>query len=107
MWACEIVALKVGDVFDENGGVRDTVFLKAEQTKCDEAKTVLISKRRSKPLIAYAAAYPRHTSNTAASLFFRAKRGGFSAQTVVNLFARFYALAGTKGAAVTAAVGSF
>jgi len=31
-------------------------------------------------------------------LFFSAKRGGFSAQTIVNLFARFYALAGIKGA---------
>jgi integrase/recombinase XerD len=33
-----------------------------------------------------------------AALFFSAKRGGFSAQTIVNLFARFYALAGIKGA---------
>jgi integrase/recombinase XerD len=31
-------------------------------------------------------------------LFFSAKRGGFSAQTIVNLFAHFYALAGIKGA---------
>lgn len=30
--------------------------------------------------------------------FLCAKRGGFSAQTIVNLFARFYALAGIKGA---------
>jgi len=96
--ACEIAALKVGDVFGSNGEVRDTVYLTAGQTKGDEANTVLVSKRLSKALIAYAAAYPRHASNPAASLFFSAKRGGFSAQTIVNLFARFYALAGIKGA---------
>ena len=96
--ACEIAALKVGDVFDENGNVRDTVYLKAAQTKGDEANTVLVSKRLSKALMSFAAIYPHHTSTPAAKLFFSAKRGGFSAQTIVNLFARFYALAGIKGA---------
>jgi integrase/recombinase XerD len=42
--------------------------------------------------------YPRHITNPNAALFFSAKRGEFSAQTIVNLFARFYALAGIKGA---------
>jgi len=96
--ACEIAALKVGDVFDDNGAVRDTVYLTAGQTKGDEANSVLVSKRLEKALAAFAAAYPRHTSKPDAALFFSAKRGGFSAQTIVNLFARFYALAGIKGA---------
>ena len=96
--ACEIAALKVGDVFDENGNVRDTVYLTAGQTKGDEANTVLVSKRLSKALMSYAAVYPHHTATPAAQLFFSAKRGGFSAQTIVNLFSRFYALAGIKGA---------
>ncbi|SEN97442.1 integrase/recombinase XerD [Pseudorhodobacter antarcticus] len=96
--ACEIAGLKVGDVFDANGAVRDTVYLAAAQTKGDEANTVLVSKRLEKALLAYAAAYPLHTIKPNAALFFSAKRGGFSAQTIVNLFARFYALAGIKGA---------
>ncbi|WP_170528526.1 tyrosine-type recombinase/integrase [Ruegeria arenilitoris] len=96
--ACEIAGLRVADVFDGNGAVRDTVYLAAGQTKGDEANTVLVSKRLHKALAAYAAAYPRHVSNSDAALFFSAKRGGFSAQTIVNLFARFYALAGIKGA---------
>ena len=96
--ACEIAALKVGDVFDANGNVRDTVYLTAGQTKGDEANTVLVSKRLSKALLSYAAIYRHHTSNPNAKLFFSAKRDGFSAQTIVNLFARFYALAGIKGA---------
>ncbi|MCF2904643.1 site-specific integrase [Octadecabacter sp. CECT 8868] len=96
--ACEVAALRVGDVFDETGTVRDTIFLEAAQTKGDEAATVLVSKKLSKELCAYAAHYPRHCSNQNASLFFSAKGGGFSPQTIVNLFARFYKLAGIKGA---------
>lgn len=96
--ACEIAALKVGDVFDKDGTVRDTVYLAAGQTKGDEANTVLVSKRLDKALAAYAAAYPHHVSKPEAALFFSAKRGGFSAQTIVNLFAKFYTAAGIKGA---------
>jgi integrase/recombinase XerD len=96
--ACEIAGLKVGDVFDADGAVRDTIYLTADQTKGDEANTVLVSKRLEKALIAFATTYPRHITNPNAALFFSAKRGGFSAQTIVNLFARFYALAGIKGA---------
>jgi len=96
--ACEIAGLNVGDVFDANGDVRDTVYLAAGQTKGDEANTVLVSKRLEKALKAYAAKYPRHVSKPDAALFFSAKRGGFSAQTIVNLFARFYGFAVIKGA---------
>ena len=38
--ACEIAALRIGDVFDAEGGVRDTVHLRAAQTKGNEAATV-------------------------------------------------------------------
>jgi integrase/recombinase XerD len=39
--ACEIAALKVGDVFDAKGQVSDTIFLAAGQTKGDEANTIV------------------------------------------------------------------
>jgi integrase/recombinase XerD len=42
--------------------------------------------------------YPRHITNPNAALFFSAKHGGFSSQTIMNLFSRFYALAGIEGA---------
>ncbi|WP_187431751.1 Tyrosine recombinase XerD [Roseobacter fucihabitans] len=96
--ACEIAALRVGDVFEGNGSVRDTIYLAAVQTKGDEGATVLVSKRLAKALAHYAVTYHVHTSKPQAPLFFSAKRGGFSAQTIVNLFARFYGLAGIKGA---------
>lgn len=96
--ACEIASLRVGDVYEKSGAVRDTIFLGADQTKGNEANAVLVSKRLDKALAVYAASYPRHMSRHNAPLFFSAKRGGFSAQTIVNLFARFYALAGINGA---------
>jgi integrase/recombinase XerD len=49
--ACEIAGLKVGDVFGDHGEVRDTIYLTADQTKGDEANTVLVSKRLEKALI--------------------------------------------------------
>lgn len=96
--ACEIAALLVKDVFDADGCVRDTVFLSAVQTKGDEANTVLVSKRLAKSLALFAAAYPRHIEQPDAPLLFSAKGGGFSAQTVVNMFRRIYLLAGIRGA---------
>ena len=96
--ACEIAGLRVGDVLEDSGKVRDTIYLAADQTKGDDATTVLVSKRLSKALTTYAARYPHHVRNQDASLFFSAKGGGFSAQTIINLFARFYKLAVIKGA---------
>lgn len=96
--ACEIAGLKVGDAYDALGSVRDTIYLTAEQTKGDEANTLLVSKKLAKALTSYAVAHPRHVAKSHAPLFFSAKRGGFTAQTIINLFARFYGLAGIKGA---------
>lgn len=96
--ACEIAALKVGDVFDETSVVRDTVFLRAAQTKGDEGNTILVNKKLTKQLECYAAMYPRRVSDRNAPLIFSAKGGGFTAQTVVNLFQNFYKAAGISGA---------
>lgn len=96
--ACEIAGLRIVDVFEDDGRVRDTVYLTAAQTKGGDSATVLVSKRLAKALSAYAKQYPRHISRHDAPLFFSAKGGGFSAQTIVNLFARLYKLAGVKGA---------
>ena len=41
--ACEIAALRVGDVFDEAGGVKDTIYLSADQTKGSDSGSVLVN----------------------------------------------------------------
>ena len=96
--ACEIAGLKAGDVFDEDGNVRNTLYLDSEQTKGSENQQVIISKQLQKKLAVYAKEYSKHVRQAAAPLLFSGKGGGFSAQTVVNLFGRFYSKAGLKGA---------
>lgn len=96
--ACEIAALRIGDVFDAEGGVRDTVHLRAAQTKGNEAATVLVNKRLVAQLKRYAAQYPKRIQQPTAALIFSAKGGSFTAQTIVNLFQALYKAAGIAGA---------
>lgn len=96
--ACEIAALRVGDVFDSSGAVRDTVHLSAAQTKGSHSCTVLVNKKLRTALVRYARAYPQHAAKAAAPLIYSGKGGSFTAQTIVNLFQRLYKLAGIDGA---------
>jgi len=96
--ACEITALRVCDVFDHNGTVKDTVYLSAAQTKGSDSCSVLVNKKLRTQLQHYAHTYPKRTANTNSPLIYSGKGGGFSAQTVVNLFQRLYKLAGVDGA---------
>ena len=96
--ACEMAALRIGDVFDEQGKARDTIYLSAAQTKGSDTATVLVSKKLRAQLHRYATAYPARLAHPNASLLFSGKGDGFTAQTVVNMFARFYKLAGIQGA---------
>jgi integrase/recombinase XerD len=96
--ACEIAGLRVGDVYEANGTVRDSFYLRAEQTKGSDGNTVLVNKRLAAVLRRYAAANPRHCAKPDAALIYSGKGGGFTPQTIVNLFAKLYAAAGITGA---------
>ena len=96
--ACEIAALKVSDVYDPDGNVKDTIYLSSSQTKGSDSCTVLVNSKLQKQLSKYAAQYPQHAKKCDAKLIISAKRNGFSAQTIVNLFKRLYASAGVQGA---------
>jgi len=96
--ACEIAALRFGDVFDEAGGIKDTIYLNSAQTKGSDSGTVLVNTKLKRQLAKFAKKYPVHVSNKTAPLLFSAKGGGFTAQTVVNLFRCLYKLAGIDGA---------
>lgn len=96
--ACEMAELLVGDVYDETGAVRDTIYLQASQTKGAEGNTVLANKRLRQQLQRYAAQYPKHVAHPARKLIYSAKRNGFNAQTIANLFQNLYKAAGITGA---------
>ena len=48
--ACEIAELKVGDVFDRDGNVKDTIYLSSSQTKGSDSCTVLVNSKLQKQL---------------------------------------------------------
>lgn len=96
--ACEIAGLKVGDAYDQQGAVRDTIYLSAAQTKGSEGNTVLVNKKLAMALKRYAGSYPAHVKHPDAPLIYSAKGLGFTAQTIVNLFATLYKAAGIDGA---------
>ena len=96
--ACEIAALRISDVSDKSGGVKDTIYLSADQTKGSDGGSVLVNTKLRRQLLKFAKQYPIHTSHRSAPLLFSAKGGGFTAQTIVNLFKRLYKMAGIDGA---------
>ena len=96
--ACEIAALRVADAFDEAGAVRDTIYLSATQTKGTTGNTVFVNRRLSAALKRYAAAYPKRIAQPTAPIMYSGKGGGFTAQTVVNLFQNLYRTAAVAGA---------
>jgi integrase/recombinase XerD len=96
--ACEIAALSVGDVFDEAGGIKDTIYLSSTQTKGSDSATVLANSKLKRQLEKFGQQYPSHISNKTAPLLFSAKGSDFTAQTIVSLFKRIYQLAGIDGA---------
>lgn len=96
--ACEIAALRIGDVFDASGAVRDTIYLSAAQTKGNDAATVLVNKKLRAQLKQYALRYPKQLTKPNAALVFSGKGGSFTPQTMVNMFQRLYKLAGIEGA---------
>ena len=48
--ACEIAALRVGDVFDDFGNVKDTIYLNSDQTKGSDSATVLVNTKLKRQL---------------------------------------------------------
>ena len=91
----EIAALKLGDVFDSDGKVRDQIILKASYTKGNEARTVFVGSKLAKEL----ARYRPQSAVTApeAPLLPTQKHTPFSANTLCQLFGTLYKCTGITG----------
>ncbi len=95
--ACEIAALRICDVIDDNGKIKSQIVLESTMTKGNERQRVMLSKLLQKELQRYTKAVCVSVSMN--SPFIRSQKGGaFSALTIVQLFARFYEKSGIKGA---------
>ena len=94
--AKEIAALTVGDVFDEDGAVRDQFILSAEQSKGGKTRTVYLNQRLRKALGEYGDTI--RLGDPAHALFESQKGGHFSANTMCQLFLDIYKACGFKDA---------
>jgi integrase/recombinase XerD len=92
----EVAALRVGDVLDADGGVRNEVRLQAHQTKGHVGRTVFISERLQRELALYARTL--RPKDAAGPFFATQKRTGFSANSLTQHFLVLYKRAGLEGA---------
>lgn len=97
MRACEISALKLSDVVNEDYTVKTQIVLQATQTKGHERNRVIVSSALQNKLKRYVDGV-RAVKTHNAPLIASQKGGHFSAHTIVQLFAKFYQKAGVSGA---------
>ncbi len=87
--ACELAELRVKDVLSvqaDKVDVKDTIYLKNWQTKGSQAQQVVVSEQLRKEIALYVGKHPYLLEHIESKLFRSQKRGGFSSQTVQNLF---------------------
>ena len=85
--AKEIAALKLGDVFEDEGRVREHFTLETHQIKGGQQRSVFINKRLAKALFDYG--LDKNLSNLNRPLFESQKGRHFSANTMCQLFWTF------------------
>ncbi len=99
--ACEIAALRVGDVITEladgSWEVKTEAVLKSNQTKGNKAQTVVLSSALRKEIASY---YQEILVTTEPTdfLIMSQKKSGFSSQTIQNLFRELYEAAAISNA---------
>jgi integrase/recombinase XerD len=94
----EVAALRVDDVVDKDGNVRDEIRLDADQTKGNRGRVVMVGDKLRKELTKYIAiCKPAHRDN---KLFYTQKRmrEGFNANTLTQHFHHLYRAVGIEGA---------
>ena len=94
--AKEIASLKLGDVFDETGAVREQFILGVDQSKGRQRRTVYLNQRLRKALAKYAKS--KCLRELDRPLFESQKGGHFSANTMCQLFLDIYKACGFKDA---------
>jgi len=93
----EVAALTVGDVYDRNGKVRDSINLSAQQTKGSNARTVMLCTKLRRILSQYYANLPKISADFPL-VYSQKSHKHFSPNSLCQVFARIYAAAGIKGA---------
>ncbi|WP_024587610.1 site-specific integrase [Aliihoeflea sp. 2WW] len=93
----EIASLRVGDVIDSDGQVRDQIRLSAAVTKGGHARVVFIGEKLRREIDRFRAEWERSPMiNT--PLLVTQKQTAFSANTLCQLMSKLYREAGLNGA---------
>ncbi len=93
----EVAALRVGDVLGKDGSVKGEIRLDAARTKGKQARTIYLSDRLRRELVAYVKRLPSVVQHDA-PLFSTQKRTAFSANSLCQTVNLIYARAGMEGA---------
>lgn len=88
----EVAALRICDVLNDSGSIKDEIRLKPDQTKGKYARTVYINARMQKELAQYIKCL--RITDTSKPLFYTQKRAGFSANTLTQYFFFLYKKSG-------------
>jgi integrase/recombinase XerD len=92
----EIAALKVADVQNIDGTIKNEIRLTAEQTKGRFGRTVFINEKLQKEIAEYLKLHKAKSTNK--PLFYTEKSDGFSANTLTQWFYWTYKKTGITGA---------
>ncbi len=94
----EVAALRVDDVLDKDGNVRNEIRLDAAQTKGNRGRVVVVGDKLRKELVKYLSVHA--PANPEYKLFYTQKRmrEGFNANTLTQHFHHLYRAVGIEGA---------
>jgi integrase/recombinase XerD len=96
--AKEVAALRIADVIDNTGNVKEEIYLSAEQTKGKHSRTVYVCSKLRKELADYVATLSLKNRDFA---FFPSQKNpkrGFSQTTITQYFFHLYRDVGIEGA---------
>ena len=98
MRVSEVASLRIRDVVDNEGNIKNEILLLAENTKTNEARTVFVNEKLRKELQQYSKLLASDNSNN--KFFYSQKRDsdGFSASTLCQHFHYLYKGVGLDGA---------
>ena len=92
----EIATVRISDVRNEDGTIKQEIRLSAEQTKGDTGRTVFFNEKLRAEIASYLRTHKhRHLSEP---LFFTEKQIGFSANSLAQWYFWVYKKAGVSGA---------
>lgn len=98
MRVSEVASLRIRDVMDSEGNIKNEIRLLAENTKTNEARTVFVNEKLRRELQQYAKLLVNTNSNC--KFFYSQKRDsdGFTANTLTQHFHYLYKRVGLDGA---------